>query len=123
MEVDKYAELYKRRNKYKFKKKYIFLLIAIIAVLTNPSQEQHQKAVKARFDNYIGNHTESSLASMRNNPFVDQTILRSVNSTSYLFLSTTNVAWDNDTHIIGFGIFGKVFISSSVDFYLSSNYN
>lgn len=122
-EVDKYAELYKRRNKYRFKKKYIFLLIAIVAILTNPSEEKHQMAVKAKFDNYIQNHSESPLTSMQGNPFVDETIIRSVNSTNYLFLSTTNVAWDNGTHIIGFGIFGKVFISSSVDFYLNNKYN
>ncbi|MDR1090903.1 MAG: hypothetical protein LBL79_07480 [Prevotella sp.] len=123
MEVDKYAELYKRRNQHRFKKKYVFLLIAIIAVLTNPSQEKHQNAVKAKFDNYIRNYSGSALSLMQGNPFVDQTIIRSVNSTNYLFFSTTNVAWDNDTHIIGFGIFGKVFISSSVDLYLNSKYN
>lgn len=123
MEVDKYAELYKQRNKHRFKKKYIFLLIAIVAILTNPSQEKHQNAVKAKFDNYLQNHSGSRLTSIQGNPFVDQTIMRSVNSTDYLFLSTTNVAWNNDTHIIGFGMFGKVFISSSVDFYLNNKYN
>ncbi|MFV0537211.1 MAG: hypothetical protein ACK5M3_07545 [Dysgonomonas sp.] len=122
-EVDKYAEMYKRRNKYRFKKKYLLLLIALVAILTNPSQEKHQNAVRDRFDNYIQNHSESPLTSIKGNPVIDHLILRSVNSTNYLFLSTTNVVWDDDTHIIGFGIFGKVFISSSVDFYLNKKYN
>ncbi|MFT4222749.1 hypothetical protein [Dysgonomonas sp.] len=123
MEADKYAGLYKKRSKYRLKKKHVFLLIALIAILTNPSQEKHQNAVRARFDNYIQNHSESPLTSIQGNPVIDQLIFRSVNSTNYLFFSTTNVVWDNDTHIIGFGIFGKVFISSSVDFYLNKKYN
>ena len=123
MEVDKYAELYKRRSKYRLKKKHIFLLIALVAILTNPSQEKHRNAVRDRFDNYIQNHSESSLTLIQGNPVIDQLILRSVNSTNYIFFSTTNVVWDNDTHIIGFSIFGKVFISSSVDFYLNKKYN
>lgn len=123
MEVDKYAELYKRKSKYRLKKKHVFLLIALIAILTNPSQEKHQNAVRDRFDSYIKKHSESPLTSIQGNPVIDQLILRSVNSTNYLFLSTTNVVWDDDTHIIGFGIFGKVFISSSVDFYLNKKYN
>lgn len=123
MEVDKYAELYKRRSKYRLKKKHIFLLIALIAILTNPSQKKHQKAVKDRFDNYIENHSESRLTLIQGNPVIDQLIFRSVNSSNYFLFSTTNVVWDNDSHIIGFGIFGKVFISSSVDFYLNKKYN
>ncbi len=123
MKVDKYAELYKRRSKYRLKKKHIFLLIILIAIFTNPSQKKHQKAVKNRFDNYIENQSESRLTSIQGNPVIDQLIFRSVNSSNYLFFSTTNVVWDNDTHIIGFGIFDKVFISSSVDFYLNQKYN
>lgn len=123
MEVDKYAELYKRRNKYRFKKKYLFILIAFIAILTNPSEDSHKKAVKAKFDNYIETHSGSPLSSMKGNPFVEQTISMSVNSTSYLFFSTTNVAWNDDTYVIGIGIFGKVFISDRIDSYLSHGYN
>lgn len=123
MEVDKYAELYKRRSKYRLKKRHVFLLIALVAILTNPSQERHQNAVRGKFDSYIQHHSESPLTAIQGNPAVDQMIFRSVTSTNYLFLSTTNVVWDGNTHTIGFGIFGLVFISGSVDSYLSQRYN
>jgi hypothetical protein len=121
-EPDKYAEIYKQRNKYKFRKKYVFILIALVAALTNPSQERHRNAVKSRFDSYIQNNAGNSLATMQGNPFVYQTIMMSVNSTDYLFFSTTNVVWDDDTLVIGFGLFGKVFISNRVDDFLDSKY-
>ena len=123
MEVDKYAELYKRKSKYRLKKRHVFLLIALVAILTNPSQERHQNAVRDKFDNYIQHHSESPLTAMQGNPAIDQMILRSVSSTNYLFLSTTNVVWDDGSHIIGFGIFGMVFISDRVDSFLGQKFN
>lgn len=123
MEVDKYAELYKRKRKYRLKKRHVFLLVALVAILTNPSLKKHQNAVRDKFDSYIQHHAESPLTAIQGNPVVDQMILRSVTSENYLFLSTTNVVQNGDTHTIGFGIFGMVFISSSVDSYLDQKYN
>lgn len=123
MEVDKYAELYKQKRKYRLKKRHVFLLIALVAILTNPSQERHQHAVKDKFDDYMQHHSESPLTAMQENPAIDQMILRSVTSTNYLFLSTTNVVWNNGSHTVGLGIFGMVFISGSVDSFLGQKYN
>lgn len=120
MEVDRYKQLYENRNKKRIKKKYIFILIAIIALLTNPGDNKHREAVYSRLNSYMDSHSRSPVAAMKGNPYLEQVMQTSVHSNSYLFFSTTNVTWKDDSYVVGFGVFGMVFISNAVDSYLNS---
>lgn len=120
-EPDKYAELYKNRNKIKIKKKYILILILLIAILTNPSITKHQTAVVDKIENYLQNNQNTPASSVNGLYTVEDQIKNRISSSSYLFFSTTEVSIDNQTETIGIGIFGMVFISDAVDFYLSKH--
>lgn len=118
-ETDKYAELYKNRNRIKIKKKYILIFILIVAALTNPSITKHQTAAVDKIQNYLQNSPHTSTSSAGSLYFVEDQIKSRVSSSSYLFFSTTEVTIDNKAEIIGIGLFGMVFISDAVDFYLN----
>lgn len=118
-EPDKYAELYKNRNKVRIKKKYILILILIIAALTNPSITKHQTAVVDKIESFLQKKSNATTPSVSGLFLIEDQIKNKISSSSYLFFSTTEVTIENRTETIGIGVFGMVFISGAVDFYLS----
>ncbi len=107
----------------------ILILVALVAMLTNPSEEKHRSKVKsviaAQVQSTIGNEIGSmnkdwgALAKnaglLMGNAMIDPMVNTMVKSTDYILFSTTNLIWQGESQIIGFGIFGHVFISSKIN--------
>lgn len=94
-----------------FKKRYLLIIIFIIALFTNPGQEKHKRAImdglsKAGYYAYSENPESQSAYDQQITRLIDQ----HVSSSGYLLFSTTNVEWSGRTYIAGIGIFGKVFL-------------
>lgn len=104
---------------------YIILIaIGVAAYFTNPTEEMHKAAAKARLEK-IANEMlnkygveKSIIAKLGisiSEQFMDDMINNQVSSDNYYLLSTTKVNWDGRSQIIGVGVFNHVFISNKVD--------
>lgn len=104
-----------------FKKKYLILLILIVAFATNPGEEKHKEAVKAKVNSIVMPVDASGYQA--GNAYIDQLVTTHVGSSNYLLFSTTEVTWNDETRTIGFGAFGNVFLSNMVDEALNKKFN
>lgn len=100
------------------------IIILIIAIATNPSPDKHKEAVENKIRRIIYetiNHEIPELAEISGiavtaGLFISEAIIggtakRFVNSKNYLFFSTTQAEWRNNSETIGIGLFGNVFIT------------
>lgn len=81
----------------------IIVIVGIVAILTNPNQDEHREFVKSRFNSYIleslkdkSSKTNAqwadagkTLGNMLGGLFVDQIINNLVSSDNYILFSTT----------------------------------
>lgn len=114
---------YRRREESKgkiniLKKRYIIILILIVAFITNPSEDKHKSVVKSRiygvmYVNPLTSNEESS--AYQTDMLVNQIVDTYVSYSNYLLFSTTNVTWKGETMYIGIGIFGYVYIPEKVN--------
>lgn len=104
-----------------FKKRYLIIVILIVAFITNPNENKHKEAVKNKVNGIVmpidasGYQTE--------NPYIEQLIATHVSSSDYLFFSTTEATWNNQTITIGFGIFSNVFLSKMINEIIGKQFN
>mgnify|MGYP003605125588 CR=1 FL=1 len=122
------------------KQSIIILLIAIIvliAVFTNPNAQTHREAVKVVFNenlqkeqakNALENNSEfekagANLGMMLGSVFIDKMIENIVTSDNYVLFSLTKVSWEGKSKIIGYGLFGNVFISDEANKALKNDSN
>ena len=111
----------------------VFTTILLIAILTNPSQEEHKEKVKETFTTYYQKSLEdshvytedsfASLGSLLGESFIKQIIENAVNRDNYIFFSLTKVTFKGEEKIIGYGIFGNVFLSKKVEEAFNKNVN
>jgi len=99
------------------------IFLALLLLVTNPSQDKHKLALKDKFISSITTELDKqkqktgmeglqlSVATMFINNMVDNT----VTSSSYLLFSTTKIKIDGVEKTIGFGILGHVYLSSKID--------
>jgi len=104
----------------------ILILVAVIiaAFVSNPDEQQHRDAAKAKFKTILEN-TMSEYGLEKNilttlgfdigDRFVDETIKNYISSDNYFVCSTTKFNFDGKSSVIGIGAFGKVWISTEVD--------
>lgn len=107
------------------KKNYVIaasiVLILLIAAITNPNPERHKEAVKSKFTAYLAKTTENdssgmgAFGSMLGNAFAQQIIDNLVTSDNYVLFSLTKVTADGKSNVIGYGLFGNVFLSGKID--------
>lgn len=111
------------------KKNYILLyavgLILLIAVLTNPNQDQHKEAVKAKYNSYIQKRMSEGLSEkdselknlgmLLGRTLINGIVSNTVTVDNYVFFSTTKISWDGESKIIGVGLFGNVFLTKKLD--------
>lgn len=102
------------------KKWYLIIPILLIALITNPNEKDHRKAVTAKIiaattTTVPGVNSYNYEIEDRN---VNQIVESSISSTNFIFFSITKITWDSKTYSIGFGIFGNVFLSNRIDEYL-----
>jgi len=117
----------------KNKQLLIWLTISLLIVLafsTNPPVEKHRAEVKNKFGTIlqkslaenidknggdkqgldIGTTFSSMFGSIILNPLIDSYI----SDDNYLLFSVTKLKWNDKTNVIGFGAFGKVYISDNL---------
>ncbi|NDV96290.1 hypothetical protein D0T84_15415 [Dysgonomonas sp. 521] len=104
-----------KKGSHLLKKRYLLILILLIAFFTNPSVEKHKEAVKQRVNKIVLPADPSGSGFVGNHPYVDQFVESYVSRTDYYLFSTTTVSRDYQVITIGLGIFGHVFISDMVD--------
>lgn len=115
------------------KKIYFFLLlaglIAVAAVVTNPDEEQHREAVRAKVyahiqkslpqespeSNSVWEELSRAMVESLGNEFIDVMINSLVTADNYVLFSRTRVTLFGESEVIGFGVLGHVFLSSNLD--------
>lgn len=116
------------------KKRYIvFLLVAgmaLVAIITNPAQDQHREAIKGEIMASLQKSMHENLPEADTNDnwgllgqtlgnliggtFVNGIINNLVSSDNYLLFSTTKVTWEGESYIVGIGAFGNVFLTKKL---------
>lgn len=105
------------------------VVIVLIAVFTNPNVQAHREAVKIMFNQNLqkslaknGSENKSemenagaNLGMMLGNVFIDKMIENLVTSDNYVLFSITKISFEGKSKMIGYGLFGNVFISSEVN--------
>ncbi|MDU1889346.1 MAG: hypothetical protein E6767_01530 [Dysgonomonas sp.] len=110
----------KPRGSITLRKWYLIIPVLLIAFIVNPNEEQHKKEVKSRIEKATFTSLPANNLSdyETGNMIIDQLTDRYITSTNYIFFSTTNITWQGQTHTIGLGVFGHVFLSGNIDNYL-----
>ena len=108
----------------------VILTIIIIAAITNPKSEDHKLAVKEKMNHYLQTKMQdeieknkddewatagSGLGMLLGTSIVDKFIDGAVSSDNYAVFSLTKASWKEQSKIIGFGIFGNVFLSEKLE--------
>ncbi|MDR2963661.1 MAG: hypothetical protein LBU90_08555 [Bacteroidales bacterium] len=112
------------------KKKHIPLIIIaciiLIAIFTNPNQEQHKEAVKNKVNYSMQKNMNGSndgfaaFGAILSGAIAGAVVDNLVSSNNYLLFSTTVVTWQGEAKVIGVGLFGNVFLSPKFDEVLSN---
>ena len=94
---------------------------AVAAYMTNPKIDQHREAAKLRINQLMqGSMSKESpllgsvgaaIGKTLASPVVDNV----VNSDNYYLFSTTTLTWNGVTHIVGTGVFGRIFLGNKFD--------
>jgi hypothetical protein len=114
-------------------KKPSWIIIALIvflfvAVLTNPSLEEHKQAVKTVVNQKIqsslynkGADNFEMVGSLLGGSLASKLIDDAITKDNYLLFSVTKITWDGESKSIGYGVFGNVFLSQKVHDAFSDN--
>lgn len=115
------------------KKSFFFILllviIAILGIATNPSTEDHRRAVKEKVYQHLEKElseatadTEDEWGELGNSlgmalggAVLDPLVKNLIDVDNYRVFSLTRADWEEESHIIGIGAFGKVFLSPKID--------
>lgn len=111
------------------KTKHITLIaiitILLIAIFTNPSQEEHKEKVKETFTAYYQkslkeNETDSenafaALGSLLGNTLINSMIENAITRDNYVIFSLTKITYEGEEKSIGYGVFGNVFLSEKIE--------
>lgn len=108
---------------------FLFGLLILIAVLTNPSQEVHEEALKAKLNLYLQNSMSEGSAETNNEwekagnalgfmlggAIIEGVVSNVVTIDNYVVFSFTRISWGGESKVIGVGVFGNVFLTSKLD--------
>lgn len=115
------------------KKSYILItiigIIALIAIFTNPSTDEHKEAMKNKLNtlmqknlNKESNENNSDFESavqtfafMLGGTVINGLIDNTVSRDNYILFSTTKMTFNGKTKVVGIGAFGNVFITNKID--------
>lgn len=104
-------------------------LIALLAVFTNPKQVRHKEVIKAKINTHMQKAMSEEMSKtddgwekagqalglMLGGLVVDGIIANVVTTSNYVLFSTSNVSWQGESHVIGVGVFGNVFVTKKLD--------
>lgn len=119
------------------KKSFLFFIIVIslviIAVFTNPDQERHKEVIRnkviiAMQKSIAGNENSEvaagkALGMMLGGFFIDNVMDQMITADNYVLFSTTKVTMDGESHVVGLGIFGNVFVTKEIDEFLEEAFS
>ncbi|WP_017495592.1 DUF4359 domain-containing protein [Flavobacterium sp. WG21] len=98
-----------------------FATIILVAVLTNPSSEEHKQAVKSVINQVVQNSISGNGSNMEKlgillgSSLAEKLIENSVTRDNYILFSITTITWQGKSKSIGYGLFGNVFLSEKVN--------
>lgn len=104
-----------KRGSHLIKKRYFLFLILIIALITNPTENEHKEAVSKKVNSLVLPVDPSGSGYVGNHPYVDQMVNTHISRSNYYLFSTTKVSWDDQVITMGLGLFGHVFLSDMID--------
>lgn len=106
--------------------------IFLIALLTNPTLEEHKSKVKEVFTAYYQKTLKESEINSENNfaafgtligkTMIDNLVEGAITRDNYIFFSITKATNDGKEKTIGYGIFGNVFLDSKIEESLNVNH-
>jgi len=105
----------------------VFATIILIAVLTNPSIEEHKQAVKSVINQVVQNSISENksdiekLGVLFGSSLAENLIENSVTRDNYIVFSITKFKWKGESKSIGYGLFGNVFLSEKVNKAFNNN--
>lgn len=105
----------------------VFATIILIAVLTNPSSEEHKQAVKSVVNQVVQNSISENGSDMEKlgilfgSSLAEKVIENSVTRDNYIVFSITKITWQGESKSIGYGLFGNVFLSEKVNKAFNNN--
>lgn len=104
---------------------FAFVTILLIAIFTNPSQEEHKEKVKETFTAYYqkslkenqidSENAFSALGSLLGNSLINSIIENAIARENYVFFSLTKITYEGEEKSIGYGVFGNVFLSEKIE--------
>lgn len=108
---------------------YLFLLILLaLAAFSNPDQEMHQAALKDKLKDHLAEKMDAKgeseegltswaqgLGNFLGGAVIEGVVEGLVRSEDYFFFSLTTLKHQGEDKVIGFGIFGRVFITKEID--------
>ena len=108
--------------------------IVLIAVLTNPNQARHKEVLKNKLSSYVQNSIQEDIGEpddiweqagqgiglLFGGVIVDKLIDNVLSTNNYVVFSTTKINWGAKSKVIGFGVFGNVFITGELKEVLNS---
>ena len=108
---------------------FLFGLLLLVAVMTNPNQVVHEEALKAKVNSYLQKSMTDELSESNNEweqagqalgfllggAIIDKVITNVVTVDNYVGFSTTKISWGGESRVVGIGIFGNVFLTSKLD--------
>ncbi|QBN17798.1 DUF4359 domain-containing protein [Flavobacterium nackdongense] len=100
-------------------------IILIIAIFTNPNQTAHKEKVKTTITSLFQkqlkeNETESNnsfqaLGSLLGTSLINTIVENGVSCDNYILFSITKFTYEGQEKSIGYGLLGKVFLSSKIE--------
>lgn len=105
--------------------------IFLIALLTNPTLEEHKSKVKEVFIAYYqktlkeseinSENSFAALGTLIGKTMIDNLVEGAITRDNYIFFSITKATNDGKEKTIGYGIFGNVFLDSKIEESLNVN--
>jgi hypothetical protein len=109
----------------KYKPILFLCIIVFIAILTNPNQESHREKVKMIFKNFYQKSLEENsldedgglavLGNFLGTSLINTLVDSAISSDNYVLFSLTKLTFEGEETVIGFGIFGNVFLSDKIE--------
>lgn len=104
-----------------FKKRYIVILILLVAIITNPSKERYKNKIVEIVDSSIGvSEYSSEKSTPQVDTLLDQILESYMNYSNYFLFSTISVEDKGDSKVVGFGAFGFIYIPDQLKEVLQS---
>lgn len=105
-----------------FKKRYLIVLILLIAIVSNPSKEKYKRKIVETLNTSMGvnEYLAENNSNISNDILLDQIIESYMHYSNYLFFSTISVDHEGSSRIVGAGFFGFIYIPDQLKNYLLS---